>query len=408
MKLLITIIIALALAALIGVTASQNEGYMVFSIADWTVQTSVNFFIICLILLCIVFYIFMRLLLRIGNAGKDYEKYRERKNSIQNADCLSDGMTALIEGDWRKAESLLKKGAKYSKNPTLNYLGAARAAQQLGETSRRDKYLSLAHEFNEATPVSVGITQAKLQMELNEKEQALATLSKLHEENPKHSEVNKMLLTSYIEMKDWNKVLELLPLLKKQSALTADMIKAYELQAYAGLLEVSGFEKNEQHLGNTWLSIPKKLRSEFYLIDVYVQQRLQFDQHHDSEILLRNAIKKDWDTRLVRLYGLVKGNDLTMQLAFAEKLLNDHANDPALLLTLGRLCIRNQLWGKARSYFEQCAEYDKSPELFYELAQLLQQQLNEPELAANYHRLGLSLATDPAKNQNLQKRLGRT
>lgn len=397
MKLLITIVIALAIAALIGLAATNNEGFIVFSIADWTIETSVNFFFVCVLLFFIVFYIVVRTFIRIGSAKQDYKKYKQRKDTEHNSECLTDGMTALIEGDWRKAEGLLKKGAKYSKNPTINYLCAARAAQQQGAVDRRDKYLSLAHQLNESSaPASVGITQAKLQHDQNQCEQALATLTKLHEDDPKQAEVNRMLLTSHIDMQEWDKVLELLPLLRKRSALSADMIKAYELQAYAGLLADAGKKKDELHLSKTWLFIPKRLRAEYFLIDVYVQQRLQFNNHHDSEILLRKAIYKDWDERLVRLYGLVKGKNLPEQLEFAESLLKKRPNDPTLLLTLGRLCVSNRLWGKARSYFEQCTEYDKSPELFYELAQLLQNQLNEPELASNYHRLGLGLAADQA------------
>lgn len=403
MKLLITIIIALVLAALIGVVGGNNDGYMVFAFGEYTVQTSFNFFIIGLILLCLSFYIVTRLIFKFASAGKDYKKYKERKDSINNAEYLSNGMTALIEGNWRKAETLLRKGAKYSKNPTLNYLGAARAAQQMGEVELRDHYLSLAHDLQSKT-ASVGITQAKLQIDQNQREQALATLTKLHDDDPKQVEVNRMLLASYIDLQEWSKVLDLLPKLKKQSALTADMYKAYELQAYAGKLEDAGLSGNEQTLSKAWLAIPKKLRSELYLIDVYVQQRLRFENHQDSELLIRKTIKKEWDERLVRLYGLVNGNDLSAQLTFAEGLLKNHANDPTLLLTLGRLCIKNQLWGKAREYFEECAEYEKSPELFYELAQLLQQELNEPELAANYHRLGLSIAADPS-NLTHQKRL---
>ncbi len=405
MKLLITIILGLALAALIGVTASHNEGYLVFSIADWTIQTSVNFFIISLIILFIILYVLLRVVSRIFSAKKDYKKYRERKNTVRSAECLTEGMTALIEGNWRKAESALKKGAQYSDNPTLNYLGAARAAQHTGALDRRDEYLSLAHELNESVPVTVGITQAKLQFDQNQKEQALATLTKLHDENPKQGEVNRLLLSSYIDMQDWSAVIELLPRIKNRSDISAEILSAYELQAYAGLITNAGLEQNAQHLSNLWLSIPKKLRQEFFLIDVYVQQRLQFDEHEDSEILLRKAIKKIWDDRLVNLYGLVNGNAPSKQLGFAEGLLKQHTNNPVLLLTLARLCIKNKLWGKARSYFEECAEIEKSPELFYEMAQLLQQELNEPELAANYHRLGLAMATNEIE-VDLHKRLG--
>ena len=45
--------------------------------------------------------------------------------------------------------------------------------------------------------------------------------------------------------------------------------------------------------------------------------------------------------------------------------------DPALLLTLGRLCLQNQLWGKARDYFETSLKLERHPETCAELARLL-------------------------------------
>ena len=392
MKLLLAIIIALALAALIGTMAGEDNGYMVLSFAGGTIQTSANTFFICLILFFIVFYFLLRFLFRLFSAPGDYQKYRQRKNVENNANYLTDGMNALIEGDWRKAENLLIKGVKYSENPVLNYLGAARAAQQLGAMDRRDEYLSLAYSQTGRVPPAVAITQAKLQYDLNQKEQALATLTKLHEDNPGQPEVNRMLLTSYVDTKEWDKVLGLLPRVKKQSGMTADMIKAYELKAYAGQLERAGALANEQRLSKVWLSIPRKYRGELFLIDTYVQQRLQFEHHQDSELLLRKAIKKQWDDRLIELYGLVEGNTPSSQLAFAEGLLSQYPNNASLLLTLGRLCLKNELWGKAREYFEDCVALKPSPEIYYELAQLLQHQLDEPELAANYHRQGLAMA----------------
>ncbi len=397
MKLLITFIIGLVLALLIGIFASHNEGYLVFSVADWTIQTSVNLFVVTIFIAFVVFYFLLRFFARLISASKDFRNYKDKKDKMRSAHLLGEGMTALIEGNWKKAESSLKKGATYSENPSLNYLAAARAAQQMGATERRDQYLKLAYGSSEITPVSVGLTQARLQFEQNQSEQALATLSNLHIENPQQPEVKRLLLKSYIDVNDWEGVIHLLPEIKKQKTLSSETINAYEHQAYAGLLENAGSINDPQKLGQVWLSIPKKMRSELYLIDVYVQQRSRNKDYQDSEILLRKALKKTWDERLVLLYGLVEGEDLSRQLAFAEGLLKQHARNTVLLLTLGRLCIKNKLWGKARAYFEECAEVQPSPELFYELAKLLH-QLEEPQLASDYNQRGLELATQKDSN----------
>src|SRR5690606_39905473 len=58
----------------------------------------------------------------------------------------------------------------------------------------------------------------------------------------------------------------------------------------------------------------------------------------------------------------------------AEALLKQHPQDPLLLLSLGRLCLQAELWGKAREYFEVSLEFSRSPETGAELARLLASQ----------------------------------
>ena len=50
----------------------------------------------------------------------------------------------------------------------------------------------------------------------------------------------------------------------------------------------------------------------------------------------------------------------TRQLETAERWLTSHNQDPALLYTLGRLCERAQLWGKAQTYLEASLALDNS------------------------------------------------
>ena len=59
--------------------------------------------------------------------------------------------------------------------------------------------------------------------------------------------------------------------------------------------------------------------------------------------------------------------------------------DGALLLTLGRLCRQQQLWGKARSYLEASLAITPSRAAHIELAQLLD-QLEESALATRHYR----------------------
>ena len=60
------------------------------------------------------------------------------------------------------------------------------------------------------------------------------------------------------------------------------------------------------------------------------------------------------------------------------------------MLCLGRLALRNKLWGQARDYFESSHRLRPSAEACAELARLLF-SLGERELSAQYYREGLLL-----------------
>jgi HemY protein len=112
--------------------------------------------------------------------------------------------------------------------------------------------------------------------------------------------------------------------------------------------------------------------------------------HEKAEKELVAALKSDWRGPLVRLYGLVVGVDASKQLKRAEGWLANHSEDPDLLLTAARLCLRNELWGKARSYLETVLSIRPSPEVYQEYGALLN-RLGETDAAAEAYKDGLGM-----------------
>jgi HemY protein len=98
----------------------------------------------------------------------------------------------------------------------------------------------------------------------------------------------------------------------------------------------------------------------------------------------------------VRLYGLAEGRNAPQQLATAEDWLKRHQRHPLLLLTLGRLAMRVQLWGKARAYLEASAGMEARAETYRVLGELLE-RLGEESTARDYYHKGLTLITGDGK-----------
>jgi HemY protein len=103
------------------------------------------------------------------------------------------------------------------------------------------------------------------------------------------------------------------------------------------------------------------------------------------ETLLNEQVDGPWHNELITLYGTLPGNDVTRRIAKAETWLIRQPRDAGLLHSLGVLCQRQRLWGKAQSYFEAALSIAKQPATHLALAKLLD-QLDHPETANTHYR----------------------
>ena len=145
MKALIVFFIALLLAAVLGLLAANDTGYIIITLADWTIQTSLVFFLTVIIIIFILTYFSVRLVFHIWEMPTSLRIWRKQKRQELSEKYLTRGLLALVEGRWKAAENALITGVKYTNTPLINYLCAARAAQRQGKTDFRDYYLKLAN-----------------------------------------------------------------------------------------------------------------------------------------------------------------------------------------------------------------------------------------------------------------------
>ncbi|MDH5407838.1 MAG: heme biosynthesis protein HemY, partial [Gammaproteobacteria bacterium] len=301
------------------------------------------------------------------------------------------GLIELAQGNWAQAERALVKSVKYSDQPLLNYLSAARAAQKQDAPERRDHYLAMAHENRKDASFAVQVTQAELQLAHGQLEQALATLIHLRTISPKHPHVLFLLMGLYEKLKSWGDLKELLPSLHKQKIIPEPELKQIEKKVHRELLGIAARQSKADKLRSSWQHVPRELRHDEELIDDYARHLILLEQYDDAEHLLREAIRRHWNVDFVYLYGLFKSSSPAKQMSTAESWVNGHEQNPVLLLTLGRLSLFNELWGKAQSYFEASIGAGERSETYTELGRLLE-QLEETEQARECFRKGLLLA----------------
>lgn len=390
------LVVAVGVALALGIAISRHTGYVQvtyphvlrYEAGLWS--TLLGAFAIGLAI-----YLLRVLLGLVTTSGGVVNPWSRRNRSRRVQVAIEQGQMDLAEGRWASAQRHLHRAAESERQPLLYYLGAARAANEQGKYEESDGLLARALERQPQAELAIALSHAQLQMDRGDTDAALSTLQVMHERHPHSVQVLRQLQRLYQQRGDWSSVIRLLPELRKDKVLPAGELAELERRAWgenltlAAQREVEG-EAGQQSLNRAWQQLTSAQRQEPQLVLAYAEQLRQLGADAQAEEVLRVALKRTYDSHLIRLYGLLHGADKGKQLKFAEGWLKDHPDDPSLLLTLGRLCLQNSLWGKARDYLESSLRVQRNPEACAELARLLA-QLGDTERSNQLFQEGLGL-----------------
>jgi len=393
MKNLFTALLVLAVSVLLALAVKSDNGYILIGYKHWSIEGSLAFFLIINLVVFVALYFLIRMLSRLWSIPRQLHGWQDQRTLERARREFNQGLVQLSEGHWQSAEKNLIKHADRSDAPLLNYLAAARSAQRQGAHERRDHYLQLAHESMPSADVAVGLTQAELQLEHEQLEQALATLKHLRGIAPRNTHVLKLLKQLYEQVGDWNELNTMLPELKKRQVVSESELQELELRIYRKLLKSAASNSDGDSLRVTWKSFPQSIRQSHSMVLLYANYLMEREAEDEVADLLKRAIDQKWSDGLVELYGRVGAADAAGQLTLAEKWLQDQSKNATLLMALGRLCIRSRLWGKARSYLEASIGNQPTASAHLELGVLLEMMGDTQQAMANY-RAGLELSSD--------------
>lgn len=387
----ILLLVALAAGAAVAYTLRADTGYVLVHFRGWIVETSVLALLGVLVLGAPLTLYLIRLLIRLLRLPAAIVAWRERRRGEIARDSFEAGLLKLLEGQWERAEIELVRRAADHHARHLNYLAAARAAQRMGAADRRDHYLDLAARDAPHLAFATLITQAELQRERGEYELAKATALKLRESDPQHPYPVELLAESYFALGEWPELHGVLPIAEKLGALPAARHRELLTQALSERMVTAIGEARLDALKQLWEQTPPGLKNDPGLRLTYARGLAQLNAHAEAAALIAAVLKNEWDGPLANLYGELHSTDTVGQLASIEQWLNLYGEKPELLITAGRACLKNKLWGKARSYLEAVTRVAPSPAAYLELAKLCEQTQNVEE-AAKFNRQGLELA----------------
>lgn len=369
-------VVAIVAAALLGIAVARHSGYVLIAYDSFRYESSLWATLGLLVAVVLALWLLKVLVGLVFTSTGLVNPWSRHNRSRRTRIAIEQGQMDLAEGRWASAQKHLHRAAEAERQPLLYYLGAARAANELGRTEDSDSLLERALERQPQAELAIALTHAQLQVDRGDSDAALVTLQAMHERHPHNAQVLRQLQRLHQQRGDWPALIRLMPELRKDKVLSAKELSELERRAWGENLGLAAQREENgqaalQSLERAWQQLTNAQRQEPQLVLAYAEQLRQLGAEATAEEVLRTAIKREYESHLARLYGLVRGSDPARQLQTAEGWLKAHPDDPGLLLTLGRLSLQNRLWGKARDYLEGSLRLQRNPEACAELARLL-------------------------------------
>ncbi len=388
MKRLIFYFLILIASIWLGIKIYQNPGYMLIYYQQWAVETTMWFLILVLMLVFFILSILFYLIKGIVRFPAHINAWWQVHSTHKAIRLLNKGYVNFLKGNYRLAEKKLTKSAKNKNLAFVNYMMAAKIAQiQKISTKKRDHYLALAKQQNKKESYLAETRHAKFLLEDKQVESALTKVIKLKAERPKDPQIIKLQALCYIELGEWQHLQKILTELKKFNVFDRNAFLEIERETYLHALSDRLFGDFSE-IQRIWNGVPAYLKKDVNILIAYAVHLVRWNREQEAEGLVRKALKKNDNARLMEYYATLGASNPVKQVALGEKYLKNHQEDAVSLRAMGLLCMRNRLWGQAKDYLEKSLNLAACPKAYSALG-LVHEKLGEDEKALYFYRKGL-------------------
>ena len=378
-----------ALAAGLAVLAHYNVGNVVIFLPPYRIDFSLNFFLLVLLLLFFALYVVLRAVDTARRLPAQAAQYRLKQRENESNRALREAVRMLFEGRFAQAEKSAVKAQAWPENAGYAALIGARAAQALSQPVRRDAFLA-SLEGQADFRAACLMTRLELLVQDHQTQEALAVSDALNAAGARHVQAQRWALKAHRQAGNWEKVLYLVQSLEKHHAIRPVLAARLRELAYADLFLGAHDAERIRYL---WSKTPTADQLRPFVATRAAAAFAACGLDKEAGELLVKALEVAFDDRLVRACrhtAKVGSPALLQQIERCENWLAQHPADPELTLTLGVLCYKEQLWGKAQNYLEQAARFENEIAVVHE-AHLFLGQLNEAlghiDEAAHHYRL---------------------
>lgn len=389
-----------AVAVALAVVLQSHTGNVIILVPPHRIELSFTLVVLIIVGSFVALYVGLRVLAWLLAIPSRVRDWRGRRAQARDHELMEDGWVGLLEGRFSHAEKKFGKliiQTRVESRRAVAALSAARAAQHMGEFTRRDTFLSQAREAAGDDPgliEAVATVSADMFLDQGKPAEALAVLAPSQDGGARHWHTTRLLLRAENELGHHDQVFTLARTLGRRHALAKP--EAERLIDTSGAARLRAGSAN----GDGWRLIWKDMKSaERTYPEIALAGSQAFDaagEPEEAARILEAAIARQFSPSLVAAYARCEASQVKRRIERAEGWLAQRPNDPDLLRVLGLLCLTGQIWGAAERYLTRSLKYRSDPQT-HALLGSLYDRLNRPEEAARHWRMatavGMALPT---------------
>ncbi|MGE5769837.1 MAG: heme biosynthesis HemY N-terminal domain-containing protein [Betaproteobacteria bacterium] len=390
MKSLFWLLMLFAAAVAVALGARLNDGYVLLVLPPYRTEISLNLFVVALLGLIVLLHLLLRSITAMMSLPARARRYRERRRRQAAVEAFQEAVRLLFEGRFGRALKKAEEAHEAGTAPGLSALIAARSAQRLRDPERQQAWIDRAKEDPRNSAATL-MLEAEMMNEVRRFPDALAALDRLQDKKGRHIAALRLELRARQGTGDWDGVLRLARQLEKREVLPPEVVR--EIRTQAHLENIARRWADAGQLKDYLRTVPAAEQGRRVVLAAG-RALADLGATAEAQKLVEQAIDGgsagESQSELALLYGNLQGGDQTGRIAKAEHWLRQFPGDAGLLLALGRMCLKQRLWGKAQSYLEASLSVGETREAHLELAMLCD-QLERADEANRHYRAGARL-----------------
>ncbi len=368
-----------ALVAALGWHAlASDPGYVLLRFHGWQLESTV----VALALLILLAWIALGLAWRLLRWPFGAMSRRHRRISRKR---FSEGLLALIEGRHGDAQRALTRAARFGPLRAPALLAEAEAAYRRGEATRA---LEALDEASQQAPRAARVLRARVLRREGRAEEALALLVPAAESNQLPPAGWVELVEAALLAGRIDRARSALESLRASAALGPAAYAELEARVLARSISEA---KGAGALNALWADLTRAQRQPVAVVAAYARRAAQFGAGLAAMGEIESALARKWDPRLLDAWSeLGDAEILPARLERAQRWLEAHPNDAALLTAIGRLQLDAHHPAAAREALERALGLSPDARV-WELLGLALQALGQDADAARALRNALRL-----------------